>query len=353
MTTHVQSREVAINPVVNRAPSALRETWLVIRREALTRVTNRTIQFATMFLAVGVGIGAYFGGRALQDFTGGIGAMNLRPEVLLPSAMVVLLLTALVYSSSSLTSGVVEEKQSRVVEILLTKIGVVPLIAGKVIGIGLVTLTQLLLIGGAAALGFTRADGWGALGVEAPGVILAWLLLWFFLGYAVFALLNTILASTVSRQEDLGTALVPLTIVQMALLGVAMFGSNGGQANETWFKALSFVPLASSYLMPVRLGIGEVETYELVIAAGVAVIVIPLLFKLATLIYRNTALRTGSKLSLIAAITPQERKVTTMSNTTDQQDANASAARKRKLIVTAAQFAAGVVVVYIIVQFLR
>lgn len=276
--------------------TSLRDTGVIIRRELLERASNRTISSITLGLAVACAVGGTFAGRALQSYN----FEGLNTAVLLPVAMVTLLMVALVYSSSSLTTGVVEEKQSRVVEILLTKIGVASLVAGKVIGVGLFALAQLLLIGGSLIGSFSLAGGWAALGMDVPASTFAWLLVWFLVGFAIYALLNTIFASTVSRQEDLSQALMPLNIVQIALLVISMWFGLGDAVNATWFRFLSFVPLFSSYLMPVRMG---AETWELASAAAIALVTVPLLFLLATRVYAATALRTGSRISLFAALT--------------------------------------------------
>lgn len=275
--------------------TAYREMLIVIRREVLTRTKNKTILLATGLLALTVGIGAGVGGWFLGEKMGDA-SFQLDTRLLFATAMVSALLSSLVYSSQSLTSGVVEEKSSRVVEILLTKIGVVPLLAGKMIGIGAITLVQLLLIGGTGLLGFTLVDGWSLLELEV-GAALLWFLVWFLLGYIIFATMNTILASTVSRQEDLSAAVMPLSVLQMVLLVIALY-LTPTYLEEAWLKGLSFVPLFSSYLMPIRFGLDGVQTWEMVTAASIAGVTITLLFWVATRVYSNNALRTGSKVSL-------------------------------------------------------
>lgn len=161
MTQQTTQHEVGEKSV----STAYREMLIVIRREVLTRTKNKTILLATGLLALTVGIGAGVGGWFLREKMGDA-SFQLDTRLLFATAMVSALLSSLVYSSQSLTSGVVEEKSSRVVEILLTKIGVVPLLAGKMIGIGAITLVQLLLIGGTGLLGFTLVDGWSLLELE-------------------------------------------------------------------------------------------------------------------------------------------------------------------------------------------
>ncbi|GAB3536464.1 hypothetical protein GCM10027403_17290 [Arthrobacter tecti] len=273
---------------------------IIIRRELLTRLRNRTIIVATAVLAVLAGIGAGVGGWFLVDARQG-STLAIDTQILFATAMISALLAALVYSSQSLASGVVEEKSSRIVEILLTKIGVAPLLAGKMIGVGLVTFMQLLVIGGAVAGGFTVVDGWSILEVQL-GPSLLWFLIWFLQGFMVFATLSTLLASTVSRQEDLGTASTPLSVLQMALLVIALY-LVPQYLESTWVQVLSFVPLFSSYLMPMRFALDGVTTVEMVIAAIIAAVAVPVLFRLTTRIYRNNALRTGSRVSFRQSIT--------------------------------------------------
>lgn len=281
-----------------------RETGLVIRREILTRTANRTILITTGLLALGVAAAAGIGGWFLVNSMEQFQAFTLNPRMLFATAMICALLTSLVYSAQSLTTGVVEEKSSRVVEILLTKIGITPLLLGKLIGIGLVTLTQLLVIGGAGVLGFSVVGGFSLLDVEA-GPILVWFLIWFLLGYAIFALLNTSLAATVARQEDLASAVMPLSVLQMVLLVLALYVLPNNLENG-WLHALSFVPLFSSYLMPMRVGLDGVDAWQMATSAAIAVLSIPVLFWMATKLYRNNALRTGSRVSLRDALSSDD-----------------------------------------------
>ncbi|WP_435299538.1 ABC transporter permease [Timonella sp. A28] len=277
-------------------PTPIQETLIVIRREILTRTTNKTILLATAALALLLGTGAAAGGWFLVDAVGDGLSINLGGKLYFATAMVTALLISLVYSAASLTSGVVEEKASRVVEILITKIGVVPLLAGKLIGIGLVTLSQLILIGGAGVLGFSLVDGWSVIEADI-GSSLLWFFVWFLLGYIIFAILNTTLASTVSKQEDLSSAVMPMSFMQMVMLVVSLYVLPKNP-DSTILEVLSFFPLSSSYLMPIRYGLGLVETWELVVAAAIAAVAIPALFAVATRVYKNNALRTGSKVSL-------------------------------------------------------
>ncbi|MDR4533628.1 ABC transporter permease [Glutamicibacter sp. PS] len=283
-------------PTGTRRTTDLDSVRTIIRRELLTRTGNRTILTATGVLALLAGLGAGIGGWFLVNANRGGEPLALDTQLLFATAMITALLASLVYSSQSLASGVVEEKSSRIVEILLTKIGVGPLLAGKMIGVGLVTLGQLLTIGGAAVLGFSVVGGWTVLAVDV-GPSLLWFFVWFIQGFMIFAGLSTLLASTVSRQEDLGTASTPLSVLQMVLLILALY-MVPQNLDAAWVNILSYVPLFSSYLMPMRFALNSVGTTEIVIAAVIAGITVPLLFRLTTRVYRNNALRTGSRVSI-------------------------------------------------------
>ena len=106
--------------------------------------------------------------------------------------------------------GVVEEKSSRVVELLLSTLRPRHLLAGKILGLGLLGLGQLLLL---AVLGLAVAGLGGALDVNGDVMVAAALaLVWFVVGYAFYAAAFACAASLVSRQEDLQSVLTPLTL---------------------------------------------------------------------------------------------------------------------------------------------
>ena len=110
-------------------------------------------------------------------------------------------------------AGVVEEKSSRVVEVLLATVKPVHLLAGKVIGLGILGLGQLLLL---AIIGMGAATASGALEVDGDVLRAAVLaLVWFVVGYAFYGAAFACAASLVSRQEDLQSVLTPLSLLLM------------------------------------------------------------------------------------------------------------------------------------------
>jgi ABC-2 type transport system permease protein len=193
--------------------------------------------------------------------------------------------------------GVVEEKSSRVVEVLLSAIPARALLAGKVLGIGLLGLTQLLVISVVAVGAATLA---GSLALEASmlqpiGLVLGW----FVLGYVAYACLSAAAAARVSRQEELQNATTPLTMLAM----VSFFASfyvffNTGGAGPT---VVSMIPPVSALAMPIRMARGDAAPWEVGLALVLMVGLIVGLVVVAGRVYEGAVLRMGAKVPLAEA----------------------------------------------------
>jgi len=190
--------------------------------------------------------------------------------------------------------GVVEEKSSRVVELLLSTLRPRHLLAGKILGLGLLGLVQLLLI---AIVGLGLGAAGGSLDVNGDVVVAALLALaWFVVGYAFYAAAFACAASLVSRQEDLQSVISPLTIVLMVgfFVSFAVLDDPGG----TLAQVVSFIPPVAPMTMPPRIALGEASTLEIVGALAVTVGATALLIPLSARIYRGGVLRTGGAMKL-------------------------------------------------------
>jgi ABC-2 type transport system permease protein len=191
-------------------------------------------------------------------------------------------------------AGVVEEKASRVVEIVLSTIRPAHLLAGKVIGLGLLGLGNLLLIG---AIGLGTAAATGALTVDgtilgAAGLALAW----FVAGYAFYACAFACAGSLVSRQEDLQSTMTPLTL--MILVGFFLAFAVREAPDGTLAHITAFIPMTAPMTMPPRIVTGDVAAWEVVASYLVTAVGAALLIPLAARIYSGGVLRTGSALKL-------------------------------------------------------
>jgi ABC-2 type transport system permease protein len=191
-------------------------------------------------------------------------------------------------------SGVVEEKASRVVEILLSTIRPRELLAGKVIGLGLLGLGQLLLV---AAVGLLVATATGAVEVDSDLLIAVGLsLLWFVLGYAFFACAFACAGALVPRLEELQASATPLTLTIMISLFIA-FAVNS-DPEGTLAHVSAFVPFTAPMTLPPRILVGAAPWYEVVGGALVTLAAAAALIPLAARIYSGAVLRTGSAVKL-------------------------------------------------------
>ena len=216
------------------------------------------------------------------------------------SAMISLLLFALIGSGTLIAMGVVEEKTSRVVEILLSTIKPTQLLAGKIIGIGIYGLFQVVVLGAALAVATQ------ILGAAVPldldiGAALAMLIVWFLLGYLIFALLFGGFAALVSRQEDIGSVTTPLMFLLFVPFYVTLF-LVPNDPESTLVRVLSQVPLFAPFMIPVRESFGALEPWETPLAIGLAVVTIPLLVWVAARVYQRGVLHTGGRMKLREAL---------------------------------------------------
>ncbi len=186
-------------------------------------------------------------------------------------------------------AGVVEEKSSRVVEVLLATVRPSQLLRGKIIGIGILGLCQLMLIG---VVGLTTARLVGSL--EFPSGAFATIgvvLMWFVLGYFFYATLFSVAGAIVPRQEDLQSTMTPLSILIVASL---LIGINAIQnPDSTLAAAASFLPFAAPLVMPSRMVLGQVSAWQELLSAAISIGATALIVPIATRVYARAVLRPG------------------------------------------------------------
>jgi ABC-2 type transport system permease protein len=186
-------------------------------------------------------------------------------------------------------AGVVEEKSSRVVEVLLATLRPSHLLRGKILGIGLLGLLQLLLIG---LVGLFASNAVGSL--EFPSGAIATMgvvLVWFVLGFFFYAGLFAVAGSIVTRQEDLQTTMTPLTILIIASFIIGL--SATGDPDSTLAVVASLLPFSSPLVMPTRIVLGEAAPWEVVASLAISVVSTAALIPIATKIYSRAVLRPG------------------------------------------------------------
>ncbi|WP_024288538.1 ABC transporter permease [Cellulomonas sp. KRMCY2] len=214
--------------------------------------------------------------------------------------MISLLLFALISSGSVIAMGVVEEKTSRVVEILLSTIKPTQLLAGKILGIGIFGMFQIVVLGGAMALALVALGLTDDLEMNL-GAALIMLIVWFLIGYAIFALLFGGFAALVSRQEDIGSVTTPLMFMLFVPFYTTMF-LVPEDPNGSVVRVLSQIPLFAPFMMPVRDAFGGLLGWELALSVVIALATIPVLIWVAARVYQRGVLHTGGRMKLAEAL---------------------------------------------------
>lgn len=219
-------------------------------------------------------------------------------QVLVAIIGVALLYGLLIMFGQFVAQGVVEEKASRVVELLLATMKPWQLLAGKILGLGVLGLAQIVLIGVISVGGALAFDL-----VTVPGDLISTVvsvILWFVLGYAFYAAVFAVAASLVSRQEDLGSVLTPMMLLLIAgfFVGIQAAADPSG----TLAVVTSYVPGLSPLVMPVRQAAGEAAPWEVVLAVALMLVAIAVAVRVGGRVYAGALLRTSGKTKLRDAL---------------------------------------------------
>lgn len=207
-----------------------------------------------------------------------------------------LLLFGLMMSGSIISMGVVEEKASRVVEILLATIKPSQLFAGKVLGAGLVGFIQLMIYGGAVFAAVKITGLFEGFDLPVGGPLLS-MLGWFILGFASIGTLWGALSSLVSRQEDVGSVTAPMIFMTMIPFYVGIYLVPNAP-ESSWTTNLSMAPFFAPFVMPLRQVFTEVPAWQLALSIALNLAIIPVIVWIAGTIYHRSILHTGSRMKL-------------------------------------------------------
>jgi ABC-2 type transport system permease protein len=206
---------------------------------------------------------------------------------------VVLLFMAIAFYCGFVMSGVIEEKSGRVVEVLLSRLRPTELLAGKILGIGLVGLAQFAVIVAAALVAMALSDN-TLLPATAPGT-LGWIVFWFVLGYGFYATLYAAAGSLVSRQEEAQSLALPMTAVLLAAYILAFVATESPDSAAAVLGSL--FPPTAPMVMIVRIAHGGVPLWQIVVSVALSVAAIYGVVRLAGRIYAGGALRFGARVS--------------------------------------------------------
>ena len=210
----------------------------------------------------------------------------------------------LIFLSSAMTFGVtiassvVEEKQSRIVEILLASASAKVLMFGKVIACSVLAFAQIALTAVAVLVGAAISGNDLVLGrLAAP---IAWFIPLFVVGFVMIAALYAAAASMVSRSEDLGSTSSPLMmLILLPYMAVVLFADN-----EAVMAVLSYIPFSAAVAVPMRVFMGTTEWWEPVVSLAILGLTTVLALLLATRIFEGSILRSGPRVTWRQALRP-------------------------------------------------
>ena len=234
-----------------------------------------------------------------------IGALSLTPEVELldPDAPdpaltyfiglglgLVFFMAAMTFGNT-IASSVVEEKQSRIVEILLASTSARVLMFGKVIACTILAFAQIGLTAVAVLAGAAISGNDMVLGKVAEPI--AWFIPLFIVGFVMVAALYAAAASMVSRTEDLPSTSTPIMmLIFLPYMGVIIFSSN-----ETVMAVLSYIPFSAAVAVPMRVFLGTIAWWEPLVSLLILIVTTLLALLLATRIFERSILKWGRKLT--------------------------------------------------------
>ena len=194
----------------------------------------------------------------------------------------------------TIATSVVEEKQSRVVEILVSAVPLRQLLAGKVLGNVVLALGQMVLFVGVGLIGMAFTSYAAQIGLVAASA--AWFLVFFVAGFAALACLWAVAGSLATRSEDLQSTTPVLTMVIMVAMFVGIFG-------EGVLRVVgSYVPVVSAISMPQRLLAGEAAWWEPLASLLVTVAFAAWTMVVGERLYKRSIMHTGRRLGVREAL---------------------------------------------------
>ena len=204
--------------------------------------------------------------------------------------LLLLYLAVLLYGTWILT-GVTEEKANRVVEVLLSSVRPWQILGGKILGIGTLALIQLLGTILAAVVALRVTGAFDLPPIEASNVIN--LLVWFVIGFLIFAVLFGAAGSLVSRTEDANTIAMPMSMTAVVGFFVSIAALNDPDGPVAVVS--TFVPLTAPFVVPVRTALQAIPVWQYGAAVVISLVTLVVLTGVAGRIYAGGLLRYGGR----------------------------------------------------------
>lgn len=209
------------------------------------------------------------------------------------SGALIILFVFLTLYGAWILNGVVEEKTSRVVEVLLSTVKADELLIGKVVGIGLVGSIQGVLL---VVATFAARASTGSSEAELSPEVLVYAFIWFVLGFAIYAWAYACAGALVSRAEDAQNLVFPLQMPLVASYIVGLVSAMSGP--NTASTVMSMIPFTAPMTMLVRMSAGEAPIWQIAISMALCVLTAYVVMRLAITIFSGGILRSGQRVKL-------------------------------------------------------
>lgn len=207
----------------------------------------------------------------------------------------IVLYMAIMFSGNSIAMNVGVEKSTRIAEVLLAVLRPSQILVGNVVGIGLQTLVQLLVLAVPILAAITVTDGLDLPAIAAGDILLG--VVWFVLGFLMYAFLFAASAALVDKVTEVGSAIMPVTtVLVLSYLGAVIMVQQDPDSALSVF--LSMFPLTSPMAMPIRWSSGAVPQWQLVLSMLLAIGAAALLAWFGSSVYRRALVITGRRLTL-------------------------------------------------------
>lgn len=214
-------------------------------------------------------------------------------------ALIILFFFTLMGTGNMIASEVTTEKSSRIMEILITSVSPLSQMFGKVIGMFLLGLSQIAAFGVVAAVNLMlphNMDTLKDMNLDLTAIdpmLLVFGLIFYILGYFLYAMLYAAIGSIVSRTEDLGQAVMPITMLSLVAFYIAIFSLSA--PNSMLMKVSTYIPFISPTTILVRIGLGNIPVWEILLSLAILVVAILIFGWLAAKIYRTGVLMYGKR----------------------------------------------------------
>ena len=208
---------------------------------------------------------------------------------------VILLFVSIFTFGTWVLTGVVEEKQSRVVEVVLSTVQARDLLIGKVLGIGLLGLVSLVVMVTVGLVAGTTTGRFSLPSTTLTAVVQ--LFVWFGLGYAFYSTALGVLGALASRMEEASNASAPVSILASVAYVFALVVATDDPSGVP-ARIATFLPPVSPMVVPLRAALGAIEPWEILLSVTLMLATIWLLFVIGARVYSGAVLSTGGRIKL-------------------------------------------------------